>query len=193
MYCGYSYLRGAFRTTSLSLGSEAVVSSGVNKLVRTDSQLLVPPRMAPADGDTLAHLVFALKHEGINLEILSQVLAKLDSSLLQEALDDKPSSAIYRKLGWLYEEFTQKQLNYGRPFGNYVDFLTKIFTLPVQSVRFHAGALFSTVWGTSPIARSFAKRKNSPTRTPNLCSPNLIDTSLRSHPNCYSAPQTGLT
>ena len=44
--------------------------------------------MAPADGDTLAHLVFALKHEGINLEILSQVLAKLDSSLLQEALDD---------------------------------------------------------------------------------------------------------
>ena len=94
MYCGYGYLRDAFRTTSLSLGSEAVVSSGVNKLVRTDSQLLVPPRMAPADGDTLAHLVFALKHEGINLEILSQVLAKLDSSLLQEALDDKPSSAI---------------------------------------------------------------------------------------------------
>lgn len=127
MYCGYGYLRDAFRTTSLSLGSEAVVSSGVNKLVRTDSQLLVPPRMAPADGDTLAHLVFALKHEGINLEILSQVLAKLDSSLLQEALDDKPSSAIYRKLGWLYEEFTQKQLDYGRPFGNYVDFFDENF------------------------------------------------------------------
>lgn len=47
MYCGYRYLRDTFRTTALSLSNEAVVNSGVNKLVRADSQLFVPPRMAP--------------------------------------------------------------------------------------------------------------------------------------------------
>ncbi len=122
MYCGYSFLRDTFRTTALSLSNEAVVNSGVNKLVRADSQLFVPPRMAPDKNDLMAQLVFALKHEGINLEILSQVLPKLDSALLQQSLDNKPSSAIYRKIGWLWEEFTQKQLDYKRPSGNYVDF-----------------------------------------------------------------------
>lgn len=72
MYCGYSFLRDTFRTTALSLSNEAVVNSGVNKLVRADSQLFVPPRMAPDKNDLMAQLVFALKHEGINLEILSQ-------------------------------------------------------------------------------------------------------------------------
>lgn len=107
----------------------------------------------------MAQLVFALKHEGINLEILSQVLPKLDSALLQQSLDNKPSSAIYRKIGWLWEEFTQKQLDYKRPSGNYVDFLTTPSTSPVPSVKFHVGASFSTVLGTSPIARSYVKRK----------------------------------
>lgn len=65
MYCGYSYLRDTFRTTALSLSNEAVVNSGVNKLVRADSHLFVPPRMAPDKNDLMAHLVFALKHEGI--------------------------------------------------------------------------------------------------------------------------------
>ena len=49
---------------------------------------------------------------------LVQVLPKLDSALLQQSLDNKPSSAIYRKIGWLWEEFTQKQLDYKRPSGN---------------------------------------------------------------------------
>ena len=193
MYCGYSYLRDTFRTTALSLSNEAVVNSGVNKLVRADSHLFVPPRIAPDKNDLMAHLVFALKHEGINLEILSQVLPKLDSALLQQSLDNKPSSAIYRKIGWLWEEFTQKQLDYERPCGNYVDFLTTASTSPVPSVKFHVGASFSTVLGTSPIARSYVKRKNSPTKTPNLCSPNSIGTSHQYRPNCCSAPQTGLT
>lgn len=193
MYCGYRCLRDTFRTTALSLSNEAVVNSGVNKLVRADSQLFVPPRMAPDKNDLMAQLVFALKHEGINLEILSQVLPKLDSALLQQSLDNKPSSAVYRKIGWLWEEFTQKQLDYERPSGNYVDFLTTASTSPVPSVKFHVGASFSTVLGTSPIARSYVKRKNSPTKTPNLCLPNSIDTSHQYRPNCCSAPQTGLT
>ena len=136
MYCGYSFLRDTFRTTALSLSNEAVVNSGVNKLVRADSQLFVPPRMAPDKNDLMAQLVFALKHEGINLEILSQVLPKLDSALLQQSLYNKPSSAIYRKIGWLWEEFTQKQLDYKRPSGNYVDFFddTLYFTGPKRQI-----------------------------------------------------------
>ena len=74
LHCGYVYLMEKFNIRCLSLTSKAEISTGVNKLVRLSEQLLVPPRMVPAPEDVLGHLVFAMKHEGVNLELLTQVL-----------------------------------------------------------------------------------------------------------------------
>ena len=87
MQCGYAYLANKFGLSSLSLVSEAEASAGVNKLIRTENKILVPPRMAPEEKDIFGHLSFAIKHEGTNLEILSQLLPKLDASILQTAVD----------------------------------------------------------------------------------------------------------
>ena len=81
-HCGYAYLTEKFNLRCLSLTSTAQISTGVNKLVRLPGQLLVPPRMAPAPADVLGHLVFALKHEGGNLEMLAQVLPSVDAAVL---------------------------------------------------------------------------------------------------------------
>ena len=84
-HCGYAYLTEKFNLRCLSLTSTAQISTGVNKLVRLPGQLLVPPRMAPAPADVLGHLVFALKHEGVNLEMLAQVRPSVDAAVLQKA------------------------------------------------------------------------------------------------------------
>lgn len=137
MKCGYAYLVDAFGILALSLTTRANVSSKVNKLIPTETGLLVPPRMAPAENDMLGHLVFAVKHEGINLEVLNQVLPHIEMETLQKAVDATPSSAVLRKLAWLLEETTGRQLQYDNPAGNYVEFFDsdKYFTGPIQRIR----------------------------------------------------------
>ncbi len=120
-HCGYAYLTEKFNLRCLSLTSTAQISTGVNKLVRLPGQLLVPPRMAPAPADVLGHLVFALKHEGVNLEMLAQVLPSVDAAVLQKAVDETPSSAVIRKLAWLWEEFSQRRLRYDKAVGRYTE------------------------------------------------------------------------
>lgn len=100
MLCGYAFLSDLFALKPLSLAEKARTDTKVNKLVATESGFLVPPKMAPAN-TVLSHLIFSIKHEGINLEVLSQVLPRLERSDLQAALDAKPSSVPLRKIGCL--------------------------------------------------------------------------------------------
>ena len=97
MLCGYAFLSDLFALKPLSLAEKARTDTKVNKLVATESGFLVPPKMAPAN-TVLSHLIFSIKHEGINLEVLSQVLPRLERSDLQAALDAKPSSVPLRKI-----------------------------------------------------------------------------------------------
>lgn len=120
-HCGYAYLAEKFNLRCLSLISKAKISTGVNKLVQLPGQVLVPPRMAPAPEDVLGHLVFAMKHEGVNLELLAQVLPSVGAEALQKAVDDTPSSAVIRKLAWLWEELTQRRLRYEKAVGRYTE------------------------------------------------------------------------
>lgn len=120
MLCGYAFLSDLFALKPLSLAEKARTDTKVNKLVATEFGLLVPPKMAPAN-TVLSHLIFSTKHEGINLEVLSQVLPRLERSDLQAALDAKPSSVPLRKIGCLWENFTGKELIYPKPSGNYTE------------------------------------------------------------------------
>lgn len=119
MLCGYAHLAEKFGLHTVTLIQPAQASSSVSKLIRTQGQILVPVRMAPLEDDVFGHLSFAIKHEGTNLEILSQALPKIEAAVLQAAVDAAPSSAIARKLAWLWEEFTARRLRYDRPAGAY--------------------------------------------------------------------------
>lgn len=121
MLCGYAYLAEKFNIGCLSLAERAEGTPAVNKLVRLQGQLLVPLRMVPDPEDVWGHLVFALKHEGVNMELLAQVLPNIEISVVQSAVDKTPGSAVLRKLAWLWEEFSHQLLKYDRPSGNYVD------------------------------------------------------------------------
>ncbi len=56
------------------------------------------------------HLTFALKHEGLHLECLARLFAVLASEELVEWLENEPTGAYARRVGFFYEFLTEKTL-----------------------------------------------------------------------------------
>ncbi|GGY09690.1 cell division protein Fic [Litchfieldella qijiaojingensis] len=107
---GYEYLRQTLNLSAFQPELPAQVRP-VTRITRLSDCLAVPPHRAPRD-EALAHLLFALKHEGVNLAILAEALPKLDPDGLLEALREAPNGVYLRKLGFLHEAFTGQLLDY---------------------------------------------------------------------------------
>lgn len=108
------------------------VRTAVNRKVETPSARFVPSRMAPKTSSVIDHVLFALKHEGIDLQILAQALAFVDEKDLRFQIKAHPSSALVRKLGFLWEAFAGRELDGIKVSGNVVDLFdpTLYFTGP---------------------------------------------------------------
>ena len=76
-------------------------------------------------GDTLGnHLTFALKFEGLNLEILSLLFNEIDQNELVSFIKETPSGKYARKIWFLYEFLTGRELNLdSTKVSNYIDLL----------------------------------------------------------------------
>ncbi|MCM2330948.1 Fic/DOC family protein [Geopseudomonas sagittaria] len=72
--------------------------------------LAIPASMAPAADDLLGHVLFALKHEGIDLAILAQVLPLIPEPVIRAAIDASPTSQYLRKVCYLWEHFTGQHI-----------------------------------------------------------------------------------
>ncbi|WP_340146955.1 Fic family protein [Halomonas sp. PA16-9] len=103
---GYAYLH-----EHLALGVCAPVYPArvrpVTRIMFMEREIAVPAGRAP-DASLLGHLLFALKHEGIDLAILAGVLPHLPESALQDALQASPNGIYLRKLGYLYEALVKR-------------------------------------------------------------------------------------
>ncbi len=77
------------------------------------------------------HFTFALKNEGIHLELFSRLFEKIDPTELESWIEREPSGQYARRACFFYEWITGNQLNFdGVKTGNYVDALEekKYFT-----------------------------------------------------------------
>jgi hypothetical protein len=76
-------------------------------------------------GDELGdHLTFALKHEGLNLEILSVIFQQTDPSEILEIVRNTPTGKYTRQIWFLYEFLSGKELDLEPvKVANYVDLL----------------------------------------------------------------------
>lgn len=82
------------------------------------------PRYAPANDTVIEHLVFALKYDDINLSFLKAVFDRIPGMKLALYISSNPSGKYARKLGFLYEFTTQKQLDdISSVSGKYLDLL----------------------------------------------------------------------
>ena len=95
---GYSYLIQAISAAQTKASSAA-----------TDVQRGTPGAKAHSK-DLLAHVLFAMQQEGINLAVLSQVLPRIEACAFKEILDSQPVNANVYRVGFLWEFFNAKKL-----------------------------------------------------------------------------------
>jgi Fic family protein len=82
----------------------------VTSITATPGALLIPAKVAPKDELPLSHLLFALKHEGINLQLLSQALRKIPAKDMLAAITESPTGAYIRIACFLWEAFNKQEL-----------------------------------------------------------------------------------
>lgn len=82
----------------------------VTSITATPDALLIPAKVAPKDEFPLSHLLFALKHEGINLQLLSQALRKIPAKDMLAAITESPTGAYIRIACFLWEAFNKQEL-----------------------------------------------------------------------------------
>jgi fido (protein-threonine AMPylation protein) len=106
---GYEFLRQALRLSTFPVERPALLKP-VTRVEQTDAFLAIPKHVAPVTDDPVAHLLFALKHEGTNLQILAEALPKIDPASLIAELRRAPTGTYTRAACYLWEQFTGKQL-----------------------------------------------------------------------------------
>lgn len=106
---GYAWLHQHMQLSAVPLRQPAIVQP-VTRLERIGHTLAVPPATAPAGDDLLGHVLFALKHEGIDLAILAQALPQIPAADFERALQAAPNGIYIRKACFLREAFTSEQI-----------------------------------------------------------------------------------
>ena len=131
---GYSWLCKTLGLTAFPPARPARVDP-VSRVTRTPEALLVPANVAPGYSDPIAHLLFALKHEGVNMQVLAQALRKIEGKNLKELVESQPSSRYVRVLGYMWEHFNQQELDHDTSIaGPTIDLFdpTRYLTAPGQ-------------------------------------------------------------
>ncbi|CAM3591014.1 hypothetical protein CCOS865_04025 [Pseudomonas reidholzensis] len=111
---GYAWLLESLQLSAFPLRRPAKVQP-VTRIKWIGETLAVPASIAPAADDLLAHLLFGLKHEGINLAILAQALPRIPAAALEAELAKAPNGIYLRKACFLREAFTGEPLHQHAP------------------------------------------------------------------------------
>lgn len=103
---GYGFLAGLDAVTALPPSRRSVVAPVKSVVAAPNGDRLVPVGVAPAGDDLLEHILFALKHEGVDLQILAQTLPRVPREQLEQAITETPGGMYLRKACFLWELFT---------------------------------------------------------------------------------------
>lgn len=108
---GYAFLRESLSLLAFPLAKPAVVAP-VNRIVPAvgSGALQVPAHVAPRSTAPLDHVLFALKHEGLNLQVLAEALPHVSVEQLIARFRETPNSVFLRKACYLLEELTGQTL-----------------------------------------------------------------------------------
>lgn len=130
MSVGYAFLVKRLNLSAFPPKRQADVSPAVAQRIDLPDRILIPPRMAPESDSLVDQVLFALKHEDVNLQILSEALPVLSAQEVRQKIIEKPSSMAVRKLGFLWEAFSSQQIEDISIAGKYVDLFNpaKYFT-----------------------------------------------------------------
>lgn len=118
---GYAQLIDILGLTVRPLKRSAQTSTSVNRRQDTSDRILFPSGVAITD-TPVGHLEFALRHEGVNLELIDAAFEKIDPALLVARLREAPNSDPIRRICYLREWIRGQSLDAGiAPSGGYID------------------------------------------------------------------------
>lgn len=106
---GYAHLHSSLGLSAFEPDRPARTAA-VTRVTPSADAVLIPAHVAPQSDDVLAHLLFALKHEGVNLQILSQALQKIPAPAMVDAIKAAPSGVYVRSACFLWEAFNVQAL-----------------------------------------------------------------------------------
>ena len=89
-YVGYEWLRQRLSLSAFEMDRPARVRP-VTRVMPAEGLLAVPAHVAPEQEDILEQVLFALKHEGVNLQILAQAMPHVPVEALRTALGQTPN------------------------------------------------------------------------------------------------------
>ncbi|WP_133000581.1 Fic family protein [Luteimonas arsenica] len=107
---GYEYLRQTLGLRAFAPSRPARVGP-VTRVEQTSDALVVPAGVAPGPDEPLEHVLFALKHEGTDLQILAEAMPHVRADALLDALRATPHGRYLRLAGYLRELFTGQVLD----------------------------------------------------------------------------------
>jgi hypothetical protein len=108
-FIGYAFLQELPDISAFAPRKPALVKP-VTRVEATPTWLAVPKHVAPTSDSPLEHVLFALKHEGVNLQILAQVLPRIAAEDLVAAIRSAPGAIYLRKACYLWELFSERRL-----------------------------------------------------------------------------------
>ncbi|MCX6303532.1 MAG: Fic family protein [Bacteroidetes bacterium] len=119
---GYGAIIDALKL-SVPIPLRLALISKKRRQYKTDGWLVLTPRHQPEE-NLYAHLVFALKYEGVNLLFFKKLFEKLQPTAIEEWIAREPQSRYSRRIWFLYEWLMQKSLQVpDLREGNYIPLL----------------------------------------------------------------------
>ncbi|PUA17133.1 Fic family protein [Glaciimonas sp. PCH181] len=163
---GYAHLISVLNLNVLPLARPAFANPSVNRRTESDARILFPTGVA-IENTLVGHLEFALRHEGVNLEVIDAVFEHLPPHDLIARLKATPTGEHIRRACFLWEWLTGKDLNAGIAVkGGYVDlFPEDIYFTATKSTRAQNFRVRNNALGTPdfcPIVRRAAIPKDAP-------------------------------
>lgn len=113
---GYEFVRQSLGLSAFEPFRPATIRP-VSRVEQEPEHLAVPGHVAPSGEDPLEHLLFALKHEGTNLQVLAQALRRIPGQSLAAELERTPMGGYIRVLAHLWELFNGLELPLPANFG----------------------------------------------------------------------------
>lgn len=122
---GYLWLRSRYQLATVQ-PSPVVSRIGPTRSIRVYDGVehrVYPENLRP-DATLAAHLTFALKHEGVDLEFLARLFAAVRREEMESWIRSEPSGQYARRAGFFYEWLTGTELRVPNTVvGNYQDAL----------------------------------------------------------------------
>lgn len=123
---GFQWLKKRYGLSQHILTHSSYIGSNesVELTAKGDVEQVYGPKYAPKLDEPLLHVEFAFKYDDLNLDLLKSVFEKIPQEEVRAFIIESPAGKYARKIGFLYEWLTGRQISLPRPItSNYIDLL----------------------------------------------------------------------